>query len=161
PGHRIRCIAGKYLPLQGGGRSSARPRRRPGGGQVLRRIGRKALALQGRGWPPPGHYCTPDKIDVEDLSGYDITNFGGTISSMRTVFGVRVAARAMVAGLGVSPDARVEPAPPPGAEAPARRGPGRPRAEHPKRVVKLRVDHDVVEYFRAGGPGWQTRMNAA
>jgi hypothetical protein len=27
-------------------------------------------------------------------------------------------------------------------------------------TLKLRVDHDVVDFFRAGGPGWQTCMNA-
>ncbi len=38
---------------------------------------------------------------------------------------------------------------------------GRPRLAHPKQAVKLRIDHDVLEHFRASGPGWQTRMNAA
>jgi uncharacterized protein (DUF4415 family) len=27
--------------------------------------------------------------------------------------------------------------------------------------VKLRIDADVVAHFRATGPGWQTRINAA
>ena len=38
---------------------------------------------------------------------------------------------------------------------------GRPRLATPKQAVKLRIDHDVLEHFRAEGPGWQTRMNAA
>ena len=27
--------------------------------------------------------------------------------------------------------------------------------------VTLRIDQDVLEYFRAGGPGWQDRINDA
>jgi uncharacterized protein (DUF4415 family) len=42
---------------------------------------------------------------------------------------------------------------------PARRG--RPRVERPKIAVKLRLDPDVLDGFRATGPGWQTRINAA
>ena len=30
-----------------------------------------------------------------------------------------------------------------------------------KDQVSLRIDRDVLERFRAGGPGWQSRMNAA
>jgi uncharacterized protein (DUF4415 family) len=30
-----------------------------------------------------------------------------------------------------------------------------------KRLVSIRLDKDVVEKFKAGGPGWQTRINAA
>lgn len=37
---------------------------------------------------------------------------------------------------------------------------GRP-AGSSKEQVSLRLDRDVVERFRAGGPGWQTRMNKA
>ncbi|WP_337995501.1 BrnA antitoxin family protein [Oleispirillum naphthae] len=37
---------------------------------------------------------------------------------------------------------------------------GRPKAESPKRQVTLRLDADVLEHFRAGGPGWQSRINA-
>ncbi|MBD3733433.1 MAG: BrnA antitoxin family protein [Sphingopyxis sp.] len=25
--------------------------------------------------------------------------------------------------------------------------------------VSIRIDRDVLEYFKAGGPGWQTRIN--
>jgi uncharacterized protein (DUF4415 family) len=38
---------------------------------------------------------------------------------------------------------------------------GRPRSEAPKKAVNLRLDQDVLERFRAGGPGWQSRMNQA
>lgn len=30
-----------------------------------------------------------------------------------------------------------------------------------KEQVSLRIDKDVLERFRAGGPGWQTRINDA
>lgn len=42
-----------------------------------------------------------------------------------------------------------------------RRGRGRPPAERTKDRVTLRLDGDVLDHFRAGGPGWQTRINAA
>jgi uncharacterized protein (DUF4415 family) len=38
---------------------------------------------------------------------------------------------------------------------------GRPPLSAPKEAVKLRLDADVLESFRAGGAGWQTRMNDA
>jgi uncharacterized protein (DUF4415 family) len=30
-----------------------------------------------------------------------------------------------------------------------------------KELVSLRIDQDVLEYFREGGPGWQDRINDA
>ncbi|WP_233495495.1 BrnA antitoxin family protein [Rhodosalinus halophilus] len=30
----------------------------------------------------------------------------------------------------------------------------------PKKLVSLRIDKDVLDYFRATGKGYQTRMNA-
>ncbi|WJR74816.1 BrnA antitoxin family protein [Bradyrhizobium sp. NP1] len=30
-----------------------------------------------------------------------------------------------------------------------------------KEQVSLRIDQDVLEFFRAGGPGWQDRINDA
>jgi uncharacterized protein (DUF4415 family) len=36
---------------------------------------------------------------------------------------------------------------------------GRPRSERPKQAVKLRLSPDILEHFRAGGAGWQTRIN--
>jgi uncharacterized protein (DUF4415 family) len=37
---------------------------------------------------------------------------------------------------------------------------GRPKSANPKVPLKLRLDRDVVQAFRATGPGWQTRINA-
>ncbi|SRR6266568_788295 len=42
---------------------------------------------------------------------------------------------------------------------PARRS-GRPTADAPKKLIALRLDPDIVERFRATGPGWQSRINA-
>lgn len=36
---------------------------------------------------------------------------------------------------------------------------GRPRADHPKEAVKIRLDADVLAALRASGEGWQTRLN--
>ncbi len=36
---------------------------------------------------------------------------------------------------------------------------GRPPAEKTKQSVTIRIDGDVVDYFKASGPGWQTRMH--
>ena len=36
---------------------------------------------------------------------------------------------------------------------------GRPPAERTKQSVTIRIDGDVVAYFKSGGPGWQTRMH--
>lgn len=44
-------------------------------------------------------------------------------------------------------------------EKPVNRG-GRPRGSD-KQSVTLRLDRDVIERFKAGGAGWQTRMNEA
>lgn len=38
---------------------------------------------------------------------------------------------------------------------------GRPKAESVKESLTVRYDTDVVAAFRASGPGWQSRMNAA
>ncbi|MCR9121872.1 MAG: BrnA antitoxin family protein [Phyllobacteriaceae bacterium] len=38
---------------------------------------------------------------------------------------------------------------------------GRPRVEQPKVSTTIRLDADVIEHFKAGGKGWQTRINAA
>ena len=38
---------------------------------------------------------------------------------------------------------------------------GRPLSEAPKVHTRLRIDPDILEHFKAGGPGWQTRINAA
>jgi len=36
---------------------------------------------------------------------------------------------------------------------------GRPKSENSKKLVSLRLDPDVIERFRATGPGWQARIN--
>ena len=36
---------------------------------------------------------------------------------------------------------------------------GRPKLERPKEAVKLRLSPTVLDHFRAGGAGWQTRIN--
>lgn len=38
---------------------------------------------------------------------------------------------------------------------------GRPKSANPKEHVNMRLDRDVLAHFRAGGPGWQSRVNAA
>jgi uncharacterized protein (DUF4415 family) len=38
---------------------------------------------------------------------------------------------------------------------------GRPKKEGPKEAVSIRLDADVLAYFRATGPGWRSRINAA
>ncbi len=37
---------------------------------------------------------------------------------------------------------------------------GRPRLDKPKQQVTLRLDSEVIDRFRASGPGWQSRINA-
>ncbi len=41
--------------------------------------------------------------------------------------------------------------------APVRRG--RPKSPAPKVSTTLRLDPEVLDHFRASGPGWQTRIN--
>lgn len=38
---------------------------------------------------------------------------------------------------------------------------GRPPLGTPKKLVSLRLDQEVIDRFRAEGPGWQSRINAA
>ena len=35
---------------------------------------------------------------------------------------------------------------------------GRPRSESPKKLISIRLPEDVIQKWRATGPGWQTRM---
>lgn len=37
---------------------------------------------------------------------------------------------------------------------------GRPRSSNPKQAITLRLDADLLAFYRATGPGWQTRINA-
>jgi|AntRauTorcE11898_2_1112593.scaffolds.fasta_scaffold42101_2 uncharacterized protein (DUF4415 family) len=43
----------------------------------------------------------------------------------------------------------------------AARRAGRPKSKSPKQSTTLRIDEDVIEFFKSGGSGWQTRMNEA
>lgn len=36
---------------------------------------------------------------------------------------------------------------------------GRPKGSGKKELVTLRLDREILDHFRAGGPGWQTRLN--
>lgn len=38
---------------------------------------------------------------------------------------------------------------------------GRPRKEAPKKAVSIRLSPDVLAWFKAGGRGWQTRIDEA
>src|SRR5687768_4239430 len=38
---------------------------------------------------------------------------------------------------------------------------GRPRSEHPKVPTSIRLSEDVLSRFKAAGPGWQSRIDAA
>ncbi|WP_267461357.1 BrnA antitoxin family protein [Aureimonas sp. SA4125] len=38
---------------------------------------------------------------------------------------------------------------------------GRPPLDAPKRQVTLRLSPEVIDHFKAGGPGWQTRIDDA
>ena len=66
-------------------------------------------------------------------------------------------------------DAQTEPYDPNDAEAVTafwnaatiRRGRGRPAAAVKRPTLNMRVDADVLAAFKATGPGWQTRINAA
>ena len=42
------------------------------------------------------------------------------------------------------------------AKAPVRRG--RPRVKRPKVATTIRLSPEVMDYFKAGGRGWQTRI---
>ena len=35
---------------------------------------------------------------------------------------------------------------------------GRPRSRNPKQLITIRLPEDVIQRWRATGPGWQTRM---
>ncbi|KKC26487.1 BrnA antitoxin family protein [Sphingomonas sp. SRS2] len=36
---------------------------------------------------------------------------------------------------------------------------GRPKAEATKKLVSLRLDQEVIDWFKDSGPRWQTRIN--
>jgi uncharacterized protein (DUF4415 family) len=35
---------------------------------------------------------------------------------------------------------------------------GAPKAANPRKLISIRLPEDVIERWRATGPGWQTRM---
>ena len=35
---------------------------------------------------------------------------------------------------------------------------GRPLSQNPRKLISLRLQADVIELWKATGPGWQTRM---
>lgn len=35
---------------------------------------------------------------------------------------------------------------------------GRPKLEHPRALLSIRLPPDVIASWKASGPGWQTRM---
>lgn len=35
---------------------------------------------------------------------------------------------------------------------------GRPRVDDPRKLISVRLPEDVIQRWRATGPGWQTRM---
>jgi uncharacterized protein (DUF4415 family) len=37
---------------------------------------------------------------------------------------------------------------------------GRPISQNPRKLITLRLPADVIEKWKATGPGWQTRMAA-
>ncbi|MCV6595203.1 MAG: BrnA antitoxin family protein [Silicimonas sp.] len=49
---------------------------------------------------------------------------------------------------------------PEAAEEMRRKTGGRPRSEHPKVPISIRLDSDLVAELKASGPGWQSRVNA-
>ncbi len=38
---------------------------------------------------------------------------------------------------------------------------GRPRLPVAKKQITLRLDQDIIDRFKASGPGWQSRINEA
>ena len=42
-----------------------------------------------------------------------------------------------------------------------RRGERGPQKRPTKDQITLRLDHDIVEFFKSSGPGWQSRLNRA
>ena len=64
------------------------------------------------------------------------------------------------AAIAADPDAAPELSDAWFARAAAQKG-GRPKLEHPKEAINIRLDADVLAHFRASGAGWQSRINDA
>lgn len=42
-----------------------------------------------------------------------------------------------------------------------KRGPGRPPVANPRQQISIRLSPEVIEHYKATGPGWQTRIDEA
>lgn len=76
-----------------------------------------------------------DDADIPELTAEDFRRMRPAREVLREQFGEKIAARLL-------------------------RPRGRPPKENPKAQVTLRLDAEVLQHFKAGGPGWQTRINA-
>ena len=38
---------------------------------------------------------------------------------------------------------------------------GRPKSDHPKVAISIRLSEDVLKSFKSSGPGWQSRIDTA
>ncbi|ACI56876.1 conserved hypothetical protein-like protein [Rhizobium leguminosarum bv. trifolii WSM2304] len=38
---------------------------------------------------------------------------------------------------------------------------GRPKLDNPKQPLNIRLDTDIIQFYKATGKGWQSRMNDA
>lgn len=65
----------------------------------------------------------------------------------------------IVAAAKADPDAQPLTAKQLKAMVPLRALRGRPRSANPKQLVSVRYSPEVLEYFKATGEGWQTRMD--
>ena len=65
----------------------------------------------------------------------------------------------IVAAAKADPDARPLTARQLKAMVPLRALRGRPKSSNPKQLVSVRYSPEVLEYFKATGEGWQTRMD--
>ena len=67
--------------------------------------------------------------------------------------------KVIVAAAKADPDARPLTARQLKAMVPLRALRGRPKSSNPKQLVSVRYSPEVLEYFKATGEGWQTRMD--
>jgi uncharacterized protein (DUF4415 family) len=65
----------------------------------------------------------------------------------------------IVAAAKADPDAQPLTAKQLKAMVPMRALRGRPKSANPKQLVSVRYSPEVLEYFKATGEGWQTRMD--
>ena len=77
-----------------------------------------------------------DDVDVPELTGEDFRRMRPASEVLPEQIGAKAAARLL-------------------------RPRGRPRKAKVKTLVTMRLDPEILRHFRARGPGWQTRINAA